>query len=168
MTSYSCRKLLWVWTHLRPQVSEVSYVYSRSKPPHHHPLCFNWIFTNNTSSLCSNLVEIFPSEERLVLVFVEVDGEGVGLGAFLPQGAGAVPGQGVVPHPVVVRVPTRQDAAPAGAAQRRHRELHRGGSESSNKRTEGVRKNEKSSGSSEIWKDLNVSGSWSQFTGVTR
>lgn len=73
----------------------------------------------------SDLVQIFPGEQCLVLLLVEVDGEGLGLGAFLPQRAGAVPRQGVVPHLVVVGVPTRQDAAPAGAAQRRDSELHR-------------------------------------------
>lgn len=73
--------------------------------------------------MLSHLVEILPSEERLVLELAEVGGEGLGLGAFLPLDAGAVPGHGVVPHPVVVGVPTRQDAAPAGAAQRRDREL---------------------------------------------
>lgn len=67
----------------------------------------------------SHLVEIFPSVERLVLELAEVDREGLGLGVFLPLDAGAVPGHGVVPHPVVVGVLTRQDAAPAGAAQRR-------------------------------------------------
>lgn len=80
-----------------------------------------------SSPVClrSNLVEIFPSEEGLVLLLVEVDGEGRRLGAVLPQRAGAVPRQRVVPHLVVVRVLTRQDAAPAGAAQRRDRELQR-------------------------------------------
>lgn len=73
----------------------------------------------------SHLVQILPSEERLVSQLVEVDGEGPRFGALLPQKAGAVPGQGVVPHPVVVGVTAAQNAAPAGAAQRRDGELGR-------------------------------------------
>lgn len=72
---------------------------------------------------CSDLVEVLPSEERLIFLFAEVDGEGLGLGPFLPHGAGAVPGQGVVPDLMVVGVPARQNAAPARAAERRGREL---------------------------------------------
>lgn len=75
--------------------------------------------------MCPNLVEIFPGKECLILLFVQVDGQGHGLGTFLPQRTGAVSRQGVVPHLVVVRVLPRQNAAPAGAAQRRHCELYR-------------------------------------------
>lgn len=74
--------------------------------------------------MCSDLVQILPSEERLIFLFVEVDGEGGAFRTFLPQRAGAVPRQGVVPHLVVVGVLSRQDAAPAGAAQRRDCKLH--------------------------------------------
>lgn len=74
----------------------------------------------------SNLVEVFPPEERLVFEFAEEDGERLGLGALLPLRAGAVPRQGVVPHPVVVGVLTGQNAASAGAAQRRDRKLQEG------------------------------------------
>lgn len=73
-----------------------------------------------------NLVEVFPREERLVFVFVEEDGERQGLGALLPLRAGAVPRQGVVPHPVVVGVLTGQNAASAGAAQWRDGKLQEG------------------------------------------
>lgn len=76
---------------------------------------------------CPNLVKIFPSKEGLVLHFAEVGVKGLCLGAFLPLDAGAVPTQGVVSHLVVVRVPTRENTAPAGAAQWRDCELHRPG-----------------------------------------
>lgn len=74
----------------------------------------------------SNLVEVLPGEERLVFDFVEEDGEGLGLGALLPLGAGAVSRQGVVPHLVVVGVLTGQDAASAGAAEWRDCKLQEG------------------------------------------
>lgn len=73
-----------------------------------------------------NLVQVFPGEEGLVFELVEEDGEGLGLGALLPLGAGAVPRQGVVPHLVVVRVLTAQNAASAGAAQWRDCKLQEG------------------------------------------
>ena len=75
--------------------------------------------------VCADLIEIFPSEERLVLLLAEVDWEGFSFGSFLPQSAGAVPRHRVVPDLVVVRVSTRQDAAAARAAQRRDCKLHR-------------------------------------------
>lgn len=81
----------------------------------------------------SNLVKVFPRKERLISQFVEEDGESLELGALLPLRAGAVPQQGVVPHLVVVGVLTGQNAASAGAAQRRdsilqegHQRGHRG------------------------------------------
>lgn len=67
--------------------------------------------------LVTNLVKIFPGEERLVFLFTEVDGEGQRLGAFLPERARAVPRQGVVSHHVIVGVLTGQNAASAGAAE---------------------------------------------------
>lgn len=51
-----------------------------------------------------NLVEVLSSKERVVLLFLEVDGEGPRLGPLLPQETGAVSGQGVIPHRVVVGV----------------------------------------------------------------
>lgn len=74
----------------------------------------------------SNLVQVFPRKERLISQFVEEDGESLELGALLPLGAGAVPQQGVVPHLVVVGVLTGQNAASAGAAQRRDGILQEG------------------------------------------
>lgn len=79
-----------------------------------------------TCEKLANLVEVFPSEERLVLLLAEVDGEGVRLGAFLPQSAGAVPGQRVVSHHVIVGVAAGQNAASARAAQWRDGELWQG------------------------------------------
>lgn len=67
--------------------------------------------------MLSNLVEIFPSKEGLVLLLAEVQGEGGRLGALLPLGAGAVPGQRVVSHHVIVGVAAGQNAASARAAQ---------------------------------------------------
>lgn len=75
---------------------------------------------------CTNLVKIFPRKECLVFQFVEVGGEGLCLGAFLPLKAGAVPVEGVVSHLVIVRVSTCHNTAPAGAAQWRDCELRRG------------------------------------------
>lgn len=75
---------------------------------------------------CSHLVQVLPRKERLVSNFVEEDGESLGLGALLPLRAGAVPQQGVVPHLVVVGVLTGQNAASAGAAQRRDSKLQEG------------------------------------------
>lgn len=74
----------------------------------------------------SNLVKVFPRKERLIIQFVEEDGESLGLGPLLPLRAGAVPQQGVVPHLVVVGVLTGQNAASAGAAQRRDSKLQEG------------------------------------------
>lgn len=74
---------------------------------------------------CTNLVKIFSRKECLVFQFVEVGGEGLCLGAFLPLKAGAVPIEGVVSHLVIVRVSTCQNTAPAGAAQWRDCELRR-------------------------------------------
>lgn len=62
----------------------------------------------------------------MVVHFVEEDGESLELGALLPLRAGAVPQQGVVPHLVVVGVLTGQNAASAGAAQRRDSKLQEG------------------------------------------
>lgn len=75
---------------------------------------------------CSHLVKVLPRKEGLILEFVEEDGESLGLGALLPLRAGAVPQQGVVPHLVVVGVLTGQNAASAGAAQRRDSILQEG------------------------------------------
>lgn len=76
---------------------------------------------------CSHLVKVLPRKERLIFKFAEEDGESLGLGALLPLRAGAVPQQGVVPHLVVVGVLTGQNAASAGAAQRRDSKLQEGG-----------------------------------------
>lgn len=73
--------------------------------------------------MLSNLVEIFPSKEGLVLLLAEVEGEGGRLGALLPLDAGAVPGQRVVSHHVIVGVAAGQNAASARAAQWRDGEL---------------------------------------------
>lgn len=73
--------------------------------------------------MLSNLIEVFPSEESLVLLLAEVEGEGGRLGALLPQSAGAVPGQRVVSHHVIMGVAASQNATPARAAQWRDGEL---------------------------------------------
>lgn len=75
---------------------------------------------------CSHLVKVLPRKERLIFKFVEEDGESLGLRALLPLRAGAVPQQGVVPHLMVVGILTGQNAASAGAAQRRDRKLQEG------------------------------------------
>ncbi|MEQ2197612.1 hypothetical protein XENOCAPTIV_000930 [Xenoophorus captivus] len=87
------------------------------------PLCFV-LFYGIKRDRNPNLVQILPSEERLVFLFAEVDGESLGFRSLLPLNAGAVTRQGIVPNLMVVGVLTRQNATPARAAQRRDAPTH--------------------------------------------
>lgn len=92
----------------------------------------------------SHLVKVLPCKEGLISEFAEEDGESLGLGALLPLRAGAVPRQGVVPHLVVVGVLTGQNAASAGAAQRRDSILQEGGQNGNRGRQKRKRRGEMS------------------------